>query len=138
MSALNGFYAAMGAYGWWSWGQSSGGQGIIRYAWPKHFAFVGIGIATTLLLTLAMDHWQVPGDHHGVEAFIAAFAMVATWQMSERALENWIYWTIGDAVAVWYNHWLGYNGYALLNVVYIGLAITGFLRWSKQLKAQTC
>jgi nicotinamide mononucleotide transporter len=134
MSALNGFYAAMGAYGWWSWGRSRGGQGIIRYAWQKHVAFLAIGIATTLLLTWAMDYGQLPGDHHGMEAFIAAFAMVATWQMSERALENWIYWMIGDTVAVVYNHWIGYDGYALLNVVYIGLAVAGFLRWSKQLR----
>ena len=56
--------------------------------------------------------------------------------MSKKVLENWIYWTVGDLVAVAYNHWLGYDGYALLNVVYIILAVIGLIRWSRQFRAQ--
>lgn len=135
MAALNGFYAAMGAYGWWSWGRHSSEKPIVRYGWLKHVMMLSVGGAGTLLLAWLMVFLNVPGKYHGMEAFITAFAMVATWMMSEKALENWIYWTIGDVVAVWYNHLIGYDGYALLNMVYVGLAIVGWVRWSKQIKS---
>jgi nicotinamide mononucleotide transporter len=51
-------------------------------------------------------------------------------------LENWLYWTIGDLVAVVYNHLIGYDGYALLNAVYIALAVVGFIRWRQQWRLQ--
>ncbi len=136
MAALNGFYAAMGAYGWWSWGRAAIDRGIVRYKWPKHLLMLGLGVVGTIALRAAMRWLQVPGEHQGMEAFIASFAMVATWMMSDKALENWLYWTIGDTVAVVYNHWLGYDGYALLNLVYIVLAVVGFVRWRKLLMGQ--
>ena len=134
MAALNAFYAAMGAYGWWSWGYDAGEKPIIRYGWRKHVVMLSIGAGSTLLLAWLMEVMDVPGEYHGMEAFITAFAMVATWMMSEKALENWIYWTIGDVVAVWYNHLIGYDGYALLNMVYVVLAVVGLVRWSMKLR----
>lgn len=136
MAELNAFYAGMGAYGWWSWGRASGGRHIVRYGWRMHALLLGAGILSTLLLVQLMRTFEVPGRYQGMEAFIAAFAIVATWMMSRKALENWIYWTIGDAVAVVYNHWIGYDGYALLNAVYIVLAVAGLIRWSRQLRSQ--
>lgn len=136
MASLNAFYAAMGAYGWWSWGRSAVERRIVRFGWRTHTVMVLIGVAAIGLLVWAMDHWQVPGKYHGMEAFIAAFAIIATWLMSVKALENWVYWTVGDLVAVIYNHWLGYDGYALLNVVYIILAVAGLIRWNRQWRAQ--
>ncbi|MBK8499713.1 MAG: nicotinamide mononucleotide transporter [Flavobacteriales bacterium] len=136
MAALNAFYAAMGAYGWWSWGSDSAERPIVRYSWRKHVVMLSIGALGTLLLAYLMHLFQVPGKFHGMEAFITAFAMVATWMMSEKALENWLYWTIGDVVAVWYNHLIGYDGYALLNMVYVGLAVVGLVRWRKKMRQQ--
>ena len=85
---------------------------------------------------MLMHSLDIPGKYKGMEAFIAAFAMVATWLMSRKALENWLYWTLGDLVAVVYNHWIGYDGYALLNAVYITLAVVGFVRWRKRMALQ--
>ncbi|MBK6753626.1 MAG: nicotinamide mononucleotide transporter [Flavobacteriales bacterium] len=136
MASLNAFYAGMGAYGWWTWGRAGGSARIISYGWRMHAMLITIGAAGTGLLAWAMEHWQVPGEYHGMEAFITAFAMLATWLMSAKAIENWFYWTVGDLLAVWYNHLIGYDGYAFLNVVYIVLAVAGFIRWQHQFKAQ--
>ena len=133
MSALNGFYAAMGLYGWWSWGNDKDTTRITRLKWERHVVLLLIGLAGTGLLMALMHQLGQPGRYLGMEAFIASFAMVATWLMSRKVLENWLYWCIGDVVAVAYNHVIGYDGYALLNVVYIVLAVAGFLRWRKLL-----
>ena len=136
MAVLNVFYGIMGIYGWWAWGNATEEKRIIRFRLSRHLMLVAIGAATTCVLVWAMKHWQVPGRYQGMEAFIASFAIIATWLMSARALENWIYWTIGDVVAVAFNFLIGFNGYALLNVVYIGLAVAGYIRWRRAYKAQ--
>jgi nicotinamide mononucleotide transporter len=136
MSALNGFYAAMGLYGWWSWGHDDDARRITRFPWQRHVLLLAIGLSGAGLLVLVMKQLGQPGEYLGMEAFITSFAMVATWMMGRKALENWYYWTIGDAVAVVYNHLIGYDGYALLNAVYIGLAVVGFIRWRRQWQAR--
>jgi nicotinamide mononucleotide transporter len=136
MALLNVFYGIMGLYGWWAWGSAAEERPLTRFALPKHLLLLTIGIAMTALLVWAMQYWQVPGTHQGMEAFIASFAIIATWLMSTKAVENWIYWTIGDVVAVVFNFLIGFNGYALLNVVYIGLAVAGYIRWSRAYNAR--
>jgi nicotinamide mononucleotide transporter len=132
MGALNGFYAVMGLYGWWTWGRSGGTGPIITLSWRSHAIAIAVGLLGTALLVAVMHALHIPGRFLWMEAFIAAFAIVATWLMSKKVLENWIYWTVGDVVAVAYNHWIGYDGYALLMVVYIVLAVVGYIKWSRK------
>lgn len=133
MAALNVFYAVMGIYGWWSWGRAEVMRQVVRYSLQRHGLLIVITGLGTLVLVGLMHSIDQPGKLLGMEAFIAASAMVATWLMSRKVLENWLYWIAGDLVAVGYNYLIGYNGYALLNVVYIVLAVVGILRWRKQM-----
>lgn len=133
MAALNVFYAVMGLYGWWNWGRASEEEIIRTFRWPVHALLIAIVLAGTWSLLLAMERLAIPGQHQWMEAFIASGAMVATWMMGRKVLENWAYWIVGDAVAVVYNHLIGYDGYAFLNVVYIVLGVVGFVRWRRKL-----
>lgn len=135
MAALNMFYAVMGLYGWWNWGRGEASGRIIRSGVRQHVALIFVGVIGTWILMFLMQSLGQLGAYLGMEAFITSFAMVATWMMSKKVLENWLYWTAGDLVAVLYNHWIGYDGYALLNAVYIVLAVVGFIRWRKQMNA---
>lgn len=135
MAALNVFYALMAVYGWWNWGRDEGTVQVRTLPWLAHlWLAAGVALATWALV-FAMEQLALPGRYQGMEAFIAASAMAATWLMGRKALENWAYWTVSDVVGVVYNHWIGYDGYAFLNVVYIALAVVGFVRWRRQLKA---
>ena len=131
MAALNVFYAAMGLYGWWSWGRTVEVQATVRFAWWQHAVALVVTAVGTVLLVWAMQAMAPSGKLLGMEAFITVSAMVATWMMSRKVLENWLYWIAGDLVAVGYNHLIGYQGYALLNVVYIALAVIGYVRWRR-------
>lgn len=134
MAALNVFYAAMGLYGWWSWGRAEVMKQVVCYSLQRHALLVIITGLGTLVLVGLMHGIDQPGKFLGMEAFIASSAMVATWMMSRKVLENWLYWIAGDLVAVVYNHLIGYDGYALLNVVYIVLAVVGFVRWQREMR----
>lgn len=135
IAALNVFYAIMGLYGWWSWGRPEVARSVVRYTVQRHAVMLLLTAAGMALLVGIMHAIDQPGKYLGMEAFIASSAMVATWMMSRKVLENWIYWMVGDAVGVLYNHLIGYQGYALLNAVYIVLAVVGFIRWRREMVA---
>jgi nicotinamide mononucleotide transporter len=136
MAALNGFYATMAVYGWWSWGHDANASAITRFGPSRHALLLFTGVIGTLVLVFLMRHLAPPADLLGMEAFITSFAMVATWMMGRKALEHWLYWMIGDSVAVVYNHLIGYDGYAMLNLIYMALAVVGFVRWRRQWQMQ--
>ena len=136
MSALNGFYAAMGIYGWWNWGRTEVVGDITTMSASMHAGMIAMGGLITFGLVLLMRAIGLEGEYLWLEAFIAAFAIIATWLMSKKVLENWYYWTIGDAVGVYYNYKMEFNGYTVLMLVYIVLAIVGFINWRKQMTLQ--
>jgi nicotinamide mononucleotide transporter len=136
MTVLNAFYAGMGLYGWWSWGRDAVSKPIVEFPFPKHTALLLLGCGITVSLWATMRWMRIPGDFQFMEAFVAAFAIIATWMMSAKVLSNWIYWTIGDLVSVVYSELLDLHGYALLNAVYIGLALAGYVRWRRAYRDQ--
>lgn len=133
MGALNMFYAAMGIYGWVHWGSPEVARRITSLQWVQHMWVILAGTGLTLALVLLMRVVGLEGEYQWMEAFIAAFAIVATWLMSRKVLENWIYWTVGDLVGVVYNYWMDFEGYAVLMLVYIVLAVVGYIRWRREM-----
>lgn len=133
MGALNMFYAAMGIYGWVHWGRPEVARQISSLKWVQHMWVIVAGAGLTLSLVWLMRVVGLEGEYQWMEAFIAAFAIVATWLMSRKVLENWIYWTVGDLVGVVYNYWMGFDGYSVLMLVYIVLAVVGYIRWRREM-----
>ena len=43
---------------------------------------------------------------------------------------------MADSVAIYLNWRIGYEGYALLNGLYLVLSVVGFSRWNAQLQRQ--
>ena len=64
---------------------------------------------------------------------ITVVSFAATWMMARKLLENWLYWVVGDAVSVYLNWKLGYDGYAILNVIYIILSLAGLVKWWRKM-----
>jgi nicotinamide mononucleotide transporter len=133
MSALNVFYAGMGVYGWWSWGRKRSENAIARKPWMFHAALFPVCLCLAAALAWAMDRW-VHGAYPHLDAFITVFSFAATWMMAHRLIENWIYWIVGDVVAVYFNHLIGYDAYALLNMGYVVLSAIGLWKWSRAMR----
>lgn len=133
MSALNVFYLGMAVYGWWSWGRKKTESGISRRSVLFHAALVVACLFAVMAAAWAMERW-VHGAYPHLDAFITVFSFAATWLMAHRLIENWLYWIVGDVVAVYFNHLIGYEAYALLNVCYVVLSTIGFLKWRRAMK----
>jgi nicotinamide mononucleotide transporter len=72
-----------------------------------------------------------------LDAFATSCAFVAQWMLSRKYLENWICWIIADCIFVGLWAAQGYYVSAVLFLLFIMLAIKGWLEWKSTIRAQT-
>ncbi|MFT3884055.1 MAG: nicotinamide riboside transporter PnuC [Flavobacteriales bacterium] len=135
LAGLNVYYMVMAVYGWWAWG-SSADEAHYHHRSPAFHA----AIITTGLVLAGAAAWSLGaflnGAHPQADAFITVFSLAATWMMTRKVVENWLYFIVADAVAIWLNWRIGYPVYAAQYAVYVGLSVAGFVRWSRALRLQ--
>ncbi len=58
-------------------------------------------------------------------------SLSAMWLTAKKKIENWIIWFVVDLLATGIYFYKGIYFYCLLYLVYIGMAIAGYLAWRK-------
>jgi nicotinamide mononucleotide transporter len=129
MSVLNAYYVVMAVYGWWSWGRS-GSERIITRPLPFHAVLIPCGLLLAWAMAMVLGDY-LNGKYPYLDAFVTVFSFMATWMMARKYLSNWAYFIVADSVSVYLNWRIGYNGLALLNVIYLALSVIGLIKWSK-------
>lgn len=130
-AALQVFYIAMGAYGWWAWRRGSAqGAGLPVSRWRAGQHVVAIA---ALLAASAVNGWIVARAQGGwvpyVDAFVAWVSVLATWMVARKVLENWLYWIVVDSVAAALYWSQGFHATAVLFVAYVIIAVRGYFAW---------
>jgi nicotinamide mononucleotide transporter len=128
-SGLQVFYAVMAIYGWYAWtGRGDGSGALVHvWSWQRHAGVVAAILAASGLLAwlLARTSQVMPF----VDSFTTVAAVVTTYMVARKVLENWIYWFVIDSVSIYMylsrDLWL----YAALFVVYLVLVVVGFRQW---------
>ncbi len=129
-SGLQVFYLGMAIYGWFQWRKAQGEQKTLPVStWPPHYhlaAIAFIGIATFISGTLLADTDQRLGY---VDSFTTWGAVVTTFMVARKILENWIYWLVIDSVSIYL--YLDRELYftAILFMAYIVIILFGFRAW---------
>lgn len=134
-TGLQVFYIFMSFYGWISWHQQKSGS-IKRRALSFHLMVLSVGLVLAFILGLIFDNYTDQANAY-LDASIAIFSLVATFMTANRVLENWIYWIVVDAAAIFLYGWQGLALTAFLYFIYTGMAIYGLIQWSKQFRNQT-
>jgi nicotinamide mononucleotide transporter len=137
-SFLSFYYLLMAIYGWWQWnkldqiGNTKLEKSIVSWSASKHIKWVSAATVTFLILGYVMDeytHAKIPY----LDAFTTVFAIMTTYMVTQKVLENWLYWIVIDIASVFLYLEMGYYPTAVLSVLYTILAWQGFLVWRKQL-----
>lgn len=101
-SALQLFYLGMAAYGWQQWRKAAGEDSELRVStWtPRRHALALGSIALLVLISgeLLQRYSNAALPH--VDSFTTWGAIVATYMVARKILENWVYWFVIDAVSV--------------------------------------
>lgn len=136
-SALNVYYMAMAVYGWYQW--THGGHNgddephtlAVQSMSAKQHTLV---IAVTAVLVvisgyLLSEHSSAVWPY--VDSFTTWASVITTYLVTQKYLQNWIYWIVIDAVSIplYIDRGLGLT--ALLFAAYIIIAFFGYRSWRK-------
>ncbi|GHB78943.1 nicotinamide mononucleotide transporter [Psychrosphaera saromensis] len=137
-SFLSFYYLLMAIYGWWQWNKldkisnAKLEKSIVSWSTSKHTKWIGAATVTFLILGYVMDeytHAKIPY----LDAFTTVFAIMTTYMVTQKVLENWLYWIVIDIASIFLYLEMGYYPTAVLSVLYTILAWQGFQVWRKQL-----
>ena len=136
-SLLRVFYFVMAAYGWYLWrsrGPEDKSLAVTRWPYRKHaitmVVIAALVVASGYLLSAytdaALPYW---------DSFTTWSAMIATWMVARKILENWYYWFVIDAVSVWLYLERGLILTAGLYLVYLVMIVYGYRAWKQSMNS---
>lgn len=132
-SLLNGFFLLMGIYGWYLWSNEKTEEShkIIKWRKKAHFLNIGLSLLFVILIGFIFDTYTDQANPY-TDSFTSIFSLVATFMVTKKVLENWIYWIIIDAVSVYLFASRELYMTSILFLLYTGIAIFGYFKWKKQ------
>lgn len=129
-SALQVFYAAMAVYGYIQWKYGGAEHAGIRIStWSARQHAFALGVIAILSGSLGWLMSRTDAAFPFVDSFTTVAAIVTTFMVARKVLENWIYWFVIDGISVFVYVARGLELTAALFVVYLVLIVVGFRRW---------
>ena len=132
------YYLGMAVYGFWLWHQRPSQQqplAICSWGWPRHLLLIVSCSLASLLLGWLMAHYT-HADYPYLDAATSCFAVITTWLVARKVLENWIYWLVIDSVSIYLYLAKGLELTAGLFVLYLVMVVIGYWRWRQQWQQQ--
>ena len=138
-SFLNAYYLVMAIYGWQQWNgtkarnadKSNRTLGIIQWELKTHFIIIISSILAIVVFGQFLINYTSQ-DFAYLDSFTTIFALIATYMVTKKVLENWLYWIVIDFVSVYLFYSKEFVLTAVLFSFYIVLAIIGWFKWKHQ------
>jgi nicotinamide mononucleotide transporter len=137
-SILQLFYVIMGILGWITWKKATqqNNDKLITWSFKAHVLNGIISVGCALLLGYLFKTYTHQFNPY-TDAFTTVFSLAATYMVTKKILENWVYWILIDSVALYLFTTRDLYLTALLYLVYAFMAIIGLIRWIRLFKLQT-
>ena len=127
------FYVVMGIYGWSQWSASTASNpSFIVNTWSKyqHMIAISIILALSLLSGFLLERYTDAALPF-LDAVVSWGAVVATYMVANKLLENWIYWFVIDATSIFLFIERGLWLSAVLFATYLVIIFFGYQSWNK-------
>lgn len=127
-SLLNIYYLLMAIYGWYQWRFKTAGEAIKPITVWSVKQHLKITLTTVVLILLSAELLQLYTDQDFayVDSFTTWFAVITTYMVAQKVLENWLYWIVIDSVSI-YLYWQ--KGFVLTAVLFVGYLIIALVAW---------
>lgn len=143
-SALNAYYLVMAVYGYWAWQKNkptelSDGPDTNHHTNSTIFAVVSwqaqwhlkacliLAVLSSILGFIMASY--TPADFPYLDTFTTVYAVFATYLVTQKVLENWLYWVIIDLVSIYLYLEKALYPTVLLFVIYVVIAFYGYVKW---------
>lgn len=143
-TGLQGFYLIMAFVGWYAWthvryqekSQADGiGTPIRSMTRQEHGLALGLGIFFTLAAGTIFGQ-TTDAALPFLDAFTTGFALYTTYLVTQKKLENWLYWVVIDILSIYLYASRGLYLSALLFILYTIIALVGYFNWRKLYRQQ--
>ena len=133
---INIYYTLMSLYGWYLWRYKVGDQplNITQSNMFDWFKAIGIFTSTTvfvIVVYLYFERFDRMTDYF--DTFTTGIFFAAMWLMANKKIEHWLFWIVGNLISVplYFVKGLGFSSLQFL--VFLILAIQGYIQWKKHL-----
>lgn len=126
------FFLVINVYGWASWRRVQQRDAVpVRWLGLRGNAAVFVATALVWLVWSNVMHHYTDAAAPFVDGAVACLSVTGQILMVRRYVENWLYWIVVNVVAVGLFWWRGLPITAGLYLVFLVLAVFGFLRWRR-------
>ncbi|MBA6352547.1 nicotinamide riboside transporter PnuC [Colwellia sp. BRX9-1] len=135
------YYLAMAIFGWYCWrhvsssqnnatNNSHTGTALAIQSWSLlfHTKVVVLLTACSLAVGWLMDNYT-PTHFPYLDSATTVFAVFATYLVTKKVLENWLYWIVIDFVSIYLYLEKGLQPTAVLFGLYVVMAMVGYAIW---------
>lgn len=132
---LNAFYVIMSIYGWINWRANtlSGELKISRINQKYFWILIAVGLILNISLAEFASRFSEASLPY-LDAFTTIFAILGTYLVIRRKIENWLIWIVVDFVATGMYFYKELYLTSILFLSYSVIAIIGYFKWKKQLQ----
>ncbi len=135
---LNIYYMGMAVYGFWCWKTKIADNAVLSIStWRlSRHGFVLALILTLSLLSGFILTKQTDAAWPYLDSFTTWGSVITTYMVARKIFENWFYWLVIDAIALFLYIDRGLYPSAVLMMIYLVLVVIGIYSWRKQMHQQ--
>jgi len=138
-AALYVYYVIIGFYGWYHWWKHSRSDTEslhIRRTTPAMFvACIAASFVVAIPVYVALRYFR-ESDIAWLDALLTGSGMVATWMLTQKYIEQWLFWIVIDILSLALVAYKGLYPSSVLFAAYTLLAVKGYIEWKRKLGEQ--
>ena len=107
---------------------------IKEWKLKTHFTIIIIGAIVSFILGFILTEYVNDSKQPIIDAFSSVFAVIASYMIARKVLENWLYWIVLDVLII---HLLFIEEqyiFSIQYIIYTIMAIYGYISWSRKLE----
>ena len=134
------FFLVLNIYGWYHWVKPSNessndklqlavtNASALQMIGVMVLSAIGILVSGRLLVEYtdaSLPYW---------DSTTSILSIGAMWLTAQKKIQNWLLWLVVDVLATGIYYYKGLYFYCILYLVYIGMAVAGYLSWQRSMK----
>lgn len=136
-SLLNFYYLIMAVFGFYQWQfvkassdpvNASGKRPVVQWPFQTHLLCISFIAIVTVVVGYLLDEYTHANMAY-LDTFTTTYALFATYLLTQKILENWLYWVAIDLSSIYLYADQGFYPTAILFILYTGFAIHGYFTW---------
>lgn len=131
-TGLQVFYLIMAAYGYSQWNKPKKDTNIVSWSKQKHLLIIIVSSIISFGLGYYFDQYTDAKLPY-LDSTTTTFSLFATYMLTKKVLENWIYWIIIDLTSIYLYYSRDLTISAGLFVLYVAIATIGYFQWKKKM-----